>query len=99
MGFFSNAKADNADTYYRIAKDNGCIARKDGHIHALLFNSLSGWATDLSGIDEVYTQQVDRILECLQKDGFEIVDLKFNSMPNEGMSGVKDRFQTVILYR
>nr|DAR50518.1 MAG TPA: Sporulation protein Cse60 [Caudoviricetes sp.] len=35
----------------------------------------------------------------MQREGYEILDIKFNSIPNQGMTGNRTGFNTLITYR
>lgn len=100
MGFFVNAAGNEAQVGYASAKNKGYIARRDGRIHAFLYNGFGRTATNVSGIDEISTIQIETLLACLYADGYEVVDIKFHTVPNqEKVSGTKDRYLLLILYR
>ena len=35
----------------------------------------------------------------MQEDGYEIIDVKFNSLTNQGITGMMEGFHTLIVYR
>lgn len=46
-----------------------------------------------------YTTEIDYVLNCMQREGYEILDIKFNSIPNQGVTGNRTGFNTLITYR
>jgi len=97
MGFFTNTqKAASVNVY---AQMKPYIAPKDGKIHVLMINSFSKFANQAFQCEDKYTTQIDTILSYLQDDGYEIVDVKFNSVKNQGLTGEMEGFHTLIMYR
>lgn len=108
MGMFSShdEKVQNKALEYRKAgrfeyrdsvKPN--LAPKDGQLHVLMLNSFSKWLNQNFECEAKYTNQIDAILTALQNDGYEIVDIKFNSLQNQGISGQMEGFHTLVMYR
>lgn len=75
------------------------LAQKDGAVHVVLINSFSQLANQVFKCDEKYTTEIDYVLNCMQREGYEILDIKFNSIPNQGMTGNRTGFNTLITYR
>ena len=75
------------------------LAPKDGKLHVLMLNSFSKWLNQNFECENKYTGQVDAILTAMQDDGYEIVDVKFNSIQGQGLTGNMEGFHTLILYR
>lgn len=73
--------------------------KKDSFVHVLMVNSFSKWINQNFGVEDKYTTQLDEIVTELQSDGYEIVDIKFNSLQNQGLSGQQEGFNTLIMYR
>lgn len=78
------------------------LVPKDGHLHVIMIRKYVERLVDNSLInnlscDEKYTGQLDMILHLMQNDGYEIIDVKFNS----SLSGNDTRleFQTLISYK
>ena len=97
MGLFTKAQAAIAATVYEDAKKY--FAPKDGKLHVLMINSFSKWLNQNFECEDKYTTQMDNILTGLQNDGYEIVDIKFNSVKNQGSLGEMEGFHTLIMYR
>lgn len=64
-----------------------------------MINSFSKLLNQIFGCEDKYTTQIDEIVTCMQKDGYEIVDIKFNSIPGQGMSKEMEGFNTLIIYK
>lgn len=75
------------------------LAPKDGKLHVLMINSFSKLLNQSFECENKYTGQIDAIVTALQDDGYEIVDIKFNSIQGQGISGMEEGFHTLILYR
>lgn len=97
MGFFQNAQKSVADTVYNQMTQN--LAQKDGKVHIIMVNSFSKLGNQNFGVDEKYTTEIDSLLISMQNDGYEIVDVKFNSISGQGLTGNRTGFNTVILYK
>ena len=97
MGFFtSTQKAASTNVYEQMKQ---YIAPKDGKIHVLMVNSFSKFANQAFQCEDKYTTQIDTILSYLQDDGYEIIDVKFNSVKNQGLTGEMEGFHTLIMYQ
>lgn len=97
MGLFTNTqKATSATVYDQMRQ---YIAPKDGKVHVLMVNSFSKLANQVFQCEDKYTTQIDNIVVSLQNDGYEIVDIKFNSVKNQGLTGEMEGFHTLIMYR
>lgn len=96
-GFFTGAQKVASDNVYSKAKPY--IAPKDGKVHVIMVNSFSKFANQSFECENKYTTQIDNILSCLQDDGYEIVDIKFNSVKNQGIFGEMEGFHTLIMYK
>ena len=75
------------------------LSPKDGKIHVVMVNSFSKWLNQRSLCEENYTGQIDGILSRMQDDGYEILDVKFNSIQNQDITGQMEGFYTLITYR
>lgn len=75
MGLFGSDKTEEEKLLEKTAKclESLCLQEKDGHLHAGLltmdFSVLSGDGKD--------SKILDAVLEYMQKQGYEIVDVKF----------------------
>ena len=72
---------------------------KDGKIHVAMVNSFSKFANQVFGFEDKYTNQIDGLLSFMQDDGYEIVDVKFSVIEDQGITGNMEGFNTLILYR
>ncbi len=98
MGFLKdNRKASAENIYESQVKPN--VAEKDGNVHVLMVNSFSKFINQNFGVEDKYTTQIDSIVTALQKDGYEIVDIKFDSLKGQGISGSMEGFHTLIQYK
>ena len=108
MGLFGSReeKLENRAQQYRNAglfqyNDNikASLAPKDGKLHVLMVNSFSKWLNQTFECENKYSGQIDGIVTAMQDDGYEIVDVKFNSIQGQGLTGNMEGFHTLILYR
>lgn len=97
MGVFTKSQQQTADTTY--LKIRQFLKPKDGKIHIIMINSFSKWINQIFGCEDKYTTQIDEIIMKMQFDGYEIIDVKFNSMQGQGLSGQMEGFHTLIMYR
>lgn len=97
MGLFTSIQKSNADAIYSYAKKY--LKPKDGKIHIIMINSFSKWLNQNFECEDKYTTQIDTIISSMQDDGYEILDVKFNSLMNQGILGQMEGFHTLITYR
>ena len=97
MGLFTSSQSYAAENVYEKAKK--FIKEKNGNVHILMINSFSKFLNQSFECDDKYTTQLNVILDGLQKDGYEIVDIKFNSLMGQGITGNQEGFHTIILYK
>ncbi|MGO3731578.1 MAG: hypothetical protein ACTJHC_00220 [Vagococcus sp.] len=98
MGLFSNnQKIAASNIYEKEVKVN--LHEKDGLTHVLMINSFSKWLNQNFGVDDKYTNQLNQIITNMQNDGYEIVDIKLNSIQGQGLSGQMEGFHTLITYK
>lgn len=97
MGFFNDVQKNTATGVYEQAKK--FLKSKDGKIHVVMFNSFSKWINQNFGCEDKYTTQIDEILTNMQDDGYEILDVKINSIQNQGLTGQMEGFHTLITYK
>lgn len=97
MGLFSKGQEAAAVSIYEQTKQY--LKAKDGNIHIVMINSFSKWLNQSFQCEYKYTTQIDTILSSMQKDGYEIIDVKFNSIQNQGISGQMEGFHTLITYK
>ena len=97
MALFTKMQKDTSDQIYMKAKQY--LVEKDGNIHVVMFNSFSKLINQNFHCEDKYTTQIDNIITCMQEDGYEIVDIKFNVIPNQGLTGQMEGFNTLIMYK
>lgn len=97
MGLFTTIQKDTAATVYGEIKKY--LKTKDGNIHLVMINSFSKLGNQVFGCEDKYTTQLNVILDGLQNDGYEIIDIKFNSLIGQGIMGNQEGFNTMILYK
>lgn len=98
MGLFKNTRENVSNSVY----DNDVkpyLVEKDGLVHLIMVTSFSKLLNQQFDVEKKYTTQLDTILTRMQQDGYEIVDVKLNSMHNEGLTGQATQFQTTIIYK
>lgn len=97
MAFFQDVHKSDAVSAYRRMKSY--LAPKDGRIHVMMINSFSKVANEIFGCETKYTSEVDTIITMMQEDGYEILDVKMNSIQDQGLMGQREGFHTLITYR
>lgn len=97
MGFFNNMQKNMATNVYADVKKH--LSKKDGNKHVVMINSFSKWINQNFGCEDKYTTQIDEIVSDMQNDGYEILDIKFNSIQGQGLSGQMEGFHTLIVYK
>lgn len=98
MGLLGNTRKSVAESIYnKSVKPN--LKQSDGLLHVVMINSFSKLANQLIGCEDKYTIQIDEILTDMQKDGYQIVDIKFNSLKNQGLTGNTEGYETLIMYK
>lgn len=97
MGLFTGGQKAAAKTVYDKMKPH--LKPKDGKIHVVMINSFSKWLNQNFECEDKYTNQIDEILSAMQDDGYEIIDIKFNSIMNQGLLGQMEGFHTLVTYK
>ena len=97
MGFFTSGQKAVAETIYADSKQY--LKPKDGKVHVIMFNSFSKCINQNFGCEDKYTTQIDEILSGMQNDGYEIIDVKFSSLQNQGLTKEMEGFHTLIMYK
>lgn len=97
MGLFTNGQKNASNNEYQ--NNIRPTLKHDGNIHVVMINSFSKWLDQNFGIEDKYTTQIDAILSNMQQDGYEIIDIKFDSLKGQGITGSMEGFHTLITYR
>lgn len=75
------------------------LAPKDGKVHVVMLNSFSKFLNQTFECENKYTGQIDAIISAMQDDGYEILDVKFNSIQGQRLTGSMEGFHTLVTYR
>lgn len=75
------------------------LAPKDGKVHVVMLNSFSKFLNQTFECENKYTGQIDAIISAMQDDGYEILDVKFNSIQGQGLTGSMEGLHTLVTYR
>lgn len=97
MAMFAKTQEDAAERVWEKVQKQ--LAPKDGMTHVLMINSFSKFINQYFGVESKYTTQIDTILVELQKAGYQVLDVKFNSIQGQGLAGNMEGFHTLITYR
>lgn len=97
MGWKNNIQKSTASAVYDKARKY--LKEKDGKQHIIMFNSFSKFLNQTFECEDKYTIQIDEILSGMQTDGYEILDIKFNSIQSQGLFGEMEGFHTLIIYK
>ena len=97
MAIFQDMHQSDARSVYKKMKSY--LAAYDGKMHVVMINSFSKIANEIFGCDTKYTSDIDLILRLMQNDGYEILDVKMNSIQDQGILGQREGFHTLITYR
>ncbi len=97
MGMFSKNQQAAASSVYNNLRQY--LKPKDGKTHVVMINSFSKWLNQNFECENKYTTQIDEILSRMQDDGYEILDVKFNSLMNQGIMGQMEGFHTLVTYQ
>lgn len=98
MGVFTKTQKKVAeDIYTKSVKPH--LKEKDGMVHVVMVNSFGKWINQAFGCEDKYTEQIDLILTSMQQDDYEIVDMKLTALQNQGVAGMMEGFNTLIMYK
>ena len=75
------------------------LKEKDGFIHVVMINSFSKFLNESFGCEDKYTNQIDEVLNGMQMLGYEIIDIKFSVLQDQGLTGKMEGFNTLIMYK
>ena len=97
MGVFSNSQKNSAVNIYQQTKK--FLKPKDGNKHVVMINSYSKFINQIFSCDDKYTIQIDEILTYMQKDGYEICDIKLGVLQGQGIFNTMEGFYSLIIYK
>ena len=86
----------NADNVYETAKKY--LKPKDGKMHIAMFDSTGKVFSQPFECESKYTTEIDAIISAMQNDGYEIIDIKVNTIYIQGTIPTTS-FHTLIMYR
>lgn len=96
---FNRLRKDIAKNVADSSEYRTTIKPKDGNVHVMMVDSFAGLGEGSTiQIEEKYSNQINEFLDTLQNKGYEIVDVKFNSVPIQRMTS-NMKYQTLILYK
>lgn len=98
MGIFTKGQKNIAENIYEKSI-KPFLKERDGFTHVVMVNSFSKLFNQNFGCEDKYTTQIDTILTAMQQEGYEIVDVKFNSLMGQGAIKDSTGFNTLIIYR
>jgi hypothetical protein len=100
MGFFTKGQQNAANAVYTNLKKY--LKEKDGFTHVVMVNSFSKFANEYFSCEDKYTTQIDQIVTLMQQDGYEILDIKFDTLKNQGtgiLGSGMEGYATLIMYK
>lgn len=98
MGLLSgHRKASGKGLYIKDIKPR--LVERDGHVHIIMIDSFSKFFDQTFGVETKYTEQIGQVVDNMQNDGYEVVDIKFNSLKNQGITGIAEAYHTLIMYK
>ena len=96
---FNGLRKDVAKNVVDSSEYKNTIKPKDGNVHVMMIDSFAGLGEGYTiQIEEKYSNQINEFLDTLQNKGYEIVDVKLNSVPIQKMTS-NMKYQTLILYK
>lgn len=96
----NKAQQYRSDGMFQYAETvRASLAPKDGKVHVVMLNSFSKFLNQTFECENKYTGQIDAIISAMQDDGYEILDVKFNSIQGQGLTGSMEGFHTLVMYR
>ncbi|WP_047999946.1 hypothetical protein [Lactiplantibacillus herbarum] len=98
MGMLSESRKNSGEQLYETSVKPNLLA-SDGNTHVIMITSFSKFTNQTFDVETKYTDQLNPILANMQYDGYHIIDVKFNSMNNEGLTNTSTQFQTMIIYK
>ena len=96
MGLFDkNIEKSSNNKYEEIKR---YLKPKNNKKHIIMINTMSKIITTGWECENNYTIQVDTIIENMQNDGYEIIDIKFDSTPQQSITN-SFLIRTLIMYK
>ena len=98
MKMFNGVQKSVAESVFE-KKVKPQVKEKDGFIHVVMNNSFSKFLNESFGCEDKYTNQIDEVLTGMQMLGYEIIDIKFSVLQDQGLTGKMEGFNTLIMYK
>lgn len=98
MKMFNGVQKSVAESVFE-KKVKPQLKEKDGFIHVVMINSFSKFLNESFGCEDKYTNQIDEVLTGMQMLGYEIIDIKFSVLQDQGLTGKMEGFNTLIMYK
>lgn len=95
MGIFDKNLEKSSENLYEDVKQY--LKPKNGKKQVVLINVLSKMTTNGLECDNKYTLQISGVLDEMQNDGYEIVDVKIETLPSSVGSAALIR--TLVIYK
>ena len=96
MGLFDKNIEKSSDNKYEEIKKY--LKPKDDKKHIIMVNTMSKSITNGWECENKYTLQIDTIIENMQNDGYEIIDIKFDSTQQQSIANTF-LIKTIIIYK
>lgn len=98
MGFMKAVRANVAqDTAKDILKQ---IPAQDGNIHVAMFVCFGSAGKNMAmGGDDKFNTQANEIISAMQAAGLQILDVKFECDPGQGISSNAIGYHVLVTYR
>lgn len=77
MGLFDKNYEKSANNSYEEVKQN--LKVKDGDIHVILIQT---YMNNGNRVEIEYTTKINYIIECMKKDGYEIINIELEILGN-----------------
>lgn len=72
---------------------------KDGNTHIIMINSFSKVNNTWFCCDAKYTTEIDTIIGKMEQMGYEITDIKVDTVDRRGVFGIRYGYNTLIIYK
>ncbi|RHW48268.1 hypothetical protein DS832_01505 [Bombilactobacillus bombi] len=95
---FKKSQLNSAQTIYEKEVIPN-LKPHDGAIHVIMINSFSKFVNQNFGVETKYTNQLGYIIDRMQYEGYQVLDVKFDSLKGQGISGTMEGFHTLIMYK
>lgn len=86
----------NEDCYDNIKP---YLKKKDGYRHVVILQSYTNLTTGFFECEKMCTLQTDDFLVHMQKDGYEVIDVKISPIGNPSIIGAVSGYSIVIGYK